>query len=288
MMVGEDAVRAYQIISTAQPFHAFTLFTRPSSATSIMANRGVSPSVTIASQLPRVPAPYTTEQFHAAVLTLHPRTAVFDCDGTLWDGDAGYGFMLWSIETGLVSRNASDWIDSRYRLYRTGEVSERGICGEMTQMYAGLDEGELRRAAAEFFRTRVKEKIFPSMRRLVAALREQGTELWAVSSTNNWVINEGVRDFNIPPERVLCARVEVLNGRITSNLIDVPTDEGKAASLENAGLSSPDIVFGNSIHDAAMLEIARQAFPVNPTPALEEIAELRGWPLYYPSVEEVL
>ena len=86
----------------------------------------------------------------------------------------------------------------------------------------------------------------------------------------------------------MCTAVEVLNGRITSNLIDVPTDEGKAASLENAGLSSPDIVFGNSIHDAAMLEIARQAFPVNPTPALEEIAELRGWPLYYPSVEEVL
>jgi phosphoserine phosphatase len=244
--------------------------------------------VTTASNISHIPTRYTTEQFHAAVMALEPRVAVFDCDGTLWDGDAGYGFMLWSIQTGLVSRNASDWIDSRYRLYRTGEVSERGICGEMTQMYAGLNEAELRRGAAEFFRTHIEEKIFPSMRRLVAALRETGTELWAVSSTNNWVIDEGVKDFGIPPERVLCARVEVLNGRITSNLIDVPTDEGKATSLEQAGVSRPDVVFGNSIHDAAMLEIARQAFPVNPTPALVEIAQLRNWPLYYPLVEEVI
>ena len=244
--------------------------------------------MTTASQLLRTPARYNTEQFHSAVLTLNPRIAVFDCDGTLWDGDAGFGFMQWSIETGLVSRNASDWIDSRYRLYRTGEVSERGICGEMTQMYAGLDEAELRRGAAEFFHSRIKEKIFPSMARLVSALRERGTELWAVSSTNNWVIDEGMKEFGIAPERVICARVEVLHGRITSNLIDVPTDEGKAQSLEQAGVGSPDVVFGNSIHDAAMMEIARQAFPVNPTPALEEIAALRGWPLYYPVVEEAV
>jgi phosphoserine phosphatase len=238
--------------------------------------------------LARSPIRYTTEEFHSAVTSLTPRIAVFDCDGTLWDGDAGYGFMLWSIETGLVSRNASDWIDSRYRLYRTGEVSERGICGEMTQMYAGLDETELRRKAAEYFRSKVEDKIFPAMRRLVAALHESGTELWAVSSTNDWVIEEGMKRFGIPPERVLCARVEIHNGRITSNLIDVPTDEGKATALDRAGVTAPDVVFGNSIHDAAMMELARQAFPVNPTPALEEIAELRQWPLYFPLVEEAL
>ena len=57
------------------------------------------------------------------MLALRPATAVFDCDGTLWGGDAGYGFMVWSMESGFVSRNASDWIDSRYRGYRAGEVT---------------------------------------------------------------------------------------------------------------------------------------------------------------------
>jgi phosphoserine phosphatase len=230
-----------------------------------------------------LPARLSTNDFHRAVLALAPRTAVFDCDGTLWSGDAGYDFMVWSIKTGLVSRNAADWIDSRYRLYLTGDISELAICGEMVQLYTGLEEAELRRAAATFFRTQVHPHIFPEMERLVADLRTTGCEIWAVSSTNNWVIDEGVRDFGIPPERVLAARVAVVDGFITSSLIDVPTDEGKALSLQRVDCSHPDVVFGNSIHDAAMLAIARAPFAVNPTPGLLEIAAERNWPVFIPA-----
>jgi phosphoserine phosphatase len=190
--------------------------------------------------------------------------------------------MVWSIEEGLVSRNASDWIDSRYRLYRAGTVSELAMCGEMVQIYDGLSEGEIRRAAATFFEARFRDKIFPEMQSLVGALTERGTEIWVVSSTNNWVIEEGVHSFQVPASRVIAARAKVVNGTITSKLIDVPTGEGKARSLVAAGVAAPDVVFGNSIHDAAMLEIARQAYPVNPTAALLEIAGKHGWPIFYP------
>jgi phosphoserine phosphatase len=220
--------------------------------------------------------------FIDSVLSREPAVAVFDCDGTLWDGDSGYDFMVWSIEEGLVSRNASDWIDSRYRLYRAGKVSELAMCGEMVQIYDGLSEAEIRKAAAVFFHSRFADKIFPEMRSLVASLTARSTDIWVVSSTNNWVIEEGVRGFGIPPARVISARAEVVDGVITSKLIDVPTGEGKAQSLINAGVATPDVVFGNSIHDAAMLEIARQAYPVNPTPALLEIAAKHGWPVFYP------
>ena len=64
----------------------------------------------------------STSEFREAVRGLSPGVAVFDCDGTLWSGDAGSGFMNWTIETGLVSREATDWIDGRYRGYLKGEV----------------------------------------------------------------------------------------------------------------------------------------------------------------------
>ena len=41
------------------------------------------------------------------------------------------------------------------------------------------------------------------MAALVAALDRAGVELWAVSSTNKWVVVEGVRQFGIPESRVL-------------------------------------------------------------------------------------
>ncbi|HTJ30339.1 MAG TPA: haloacid dehalogenase-like hydrolase [Acidobacteriaceae bacterium] len=217
---------------------------------------------------------------------LNPNVAVFDCDGTLWSGDAGYGFMVWSIEQGLVSRTASDWIDTRHRGYMAGKVSELEICGEMVQVYAGLREHELRAAAAEYVSTHVLHRVFDEMAALIARLRTNDTTLWAVSSTNNWVIAEGVRQFGIPEERILAAQVQVEDGVITSTLIDVPTDEGKAASLRRAGLPHPDAVFGNSIHDLAMLEIARKAFPTNPSPALLEACIRNGWGYFRPAAAE--
>ncbi len=229
---------------------------------------------------------WTAEEFQRMALDCRPRVAVFDCDGTLWGGDAGYGFMVWSLEQGLVSRSTSDWIDTRHRAYRAGQVSEEDICGEMVQIYAGLRDQELRAAAAQYFAGHIDKYIFPEMTALVAALRKQGAELWAVSSTNRWVIEEGVRRFEISPGRVLAAEVRVANGVITSELVDVPTGPAKAVALRRAGLSHPDAVFGNSIHDLAMLEMARCAFPVNPSPALLEEAARRGWGYFRPATVE--
>jgi len=191
--------------------------------------------------------------------------------------------MKWTIETGLVSREMTDWIDARYRGYLRGEVSEVAICGEMVQMYQRLREDEMRRAAKVFFESRIERNIFPEMRALVDELRGMGAEIWAVSSTNNWVIEEGVRRFGIPAERVLAARVEVRDGVVTDVIRDVPTDEGKVAALARVGITAPDAVFGNSVHDGAMLAIARRAFPVNPTLALVERSIREGWPIYTPA-----
>lgn len=224
----------------------------------------------------------TPNELRHKVLGLRPKVAVFDCDGTLWDGDAGVGFMNWSLEQGLVSRATGDWIDSRHRAYRTGEVSEVQICGEMVQIYAGLRDEELRNAAARYFEEFVKPLIFPDLKALIDDLHKQGAEIWAVSSTNKWVVREGVREFGIAAERVLAAEVAVVDGMITSELVDVPTDEGKATALRRAGLAKPDAVFGNSIHDLAMMEMAAHAFAINPSPDLAEAAARRGWSTFWP------
>lgn len=228
------------------------------------------------------PQRFTSAEFEQTVLAASPATAVFDCDGTLWSGDAGCGFMTWSIDQGLVSRDTSDWIDERYRLYLAGKVSEEQMCAEMVQMYAGLHEDEMRHAAADYFRQHVEPHIFPELRALIDKLQARNVNIWAVSSTNDWVVEEGARRFNIPASRVLAARVRVHESRVTSDVVEIPTGPGKVTALNRVGITNPDAVFGNSVHDEAMLVIARNAYPVNPSPALAESAARRGWTVFYP------
>jgi phosphoserine phosphatase len=225
---------------------------------------------------------WTSEQLQDLVLQSSPKVAIFDCDGTLWGGDSGHGFMVWTIDQGLLSRSTSDWMDTQYRAYLAGNVSELQICGDMVQMYAGLHEQELRSAAARYFNEFVRPHIFAEVASLVSSLRKAGVELWAVSSTNKWVISEGVREFGIPETRVLAAEVKVVDEIITSELVDVPTGPAKAAALRRAGLPHPDAVFGNSLHDLAMLEIAAHPFPVNPSLGLLEECAKRGWGYFRP------
>lgn len=227
------------------------------------------------------PVSLTTTEFLARVYGAVPRIAVFDCDGTLWRPDSGSTFMRWTIENGLLSAEAVAWLNERYEGYKSGQVSELAICGEMVQVYRGIPEETLREAAAKFFREMIEPQIFPEMLQLVRDLQAASSEIWAVSSTCDWVVKEGVKRFGIPANRVLAACVECSNGVATDRLRDVPTDEGKVASLARVSVTAPDAVFGNSVHDAAMLSIARHPFPVNPSPELASFSAEHGWPVYY-------
>src|ERR1700683_2288013 len=119
---------------------------------------------------------WTAQEFERPVLDCQPKVAVFDCDGTIWSGDSGYGFMVWSLEQGLVSRAASDWIDTRYRGYLAGKVSELAVCGAMGQVDASLHEQELRAAAAQYVDEFVRGRVFPEIAALLGTLGQAGVE----------------------------------------------------------------------------------------------------------------
>ena len=221
--------------------------------------------------------------FVESVLALRPKLAVFDCDGTLWSGDAGRDFFYWEMEQGIVGPDVADTMRERYRLYELGEVGEEAMCGEMVTMNSGVPVDQLYAAGEEFFEEVVSSRIFPEMQQLTERLADARCEIWAVSSTNDWVVEAGAPRFGIPRERVLAACVHSSHGIATNRLLRVPTDELKVTAIREVIGRPVDAIFGNSIHDQAMLEIAKYPFCVNPNPDLEQIAEIRKWPIYWPN-----
>jgi HAD superfamily hydrolase (TIGR01490 family) len=224
-----------------------------------------------------------SQKFADSVLALRPRLAVFDCDGTLWSGDCGADFFYWEIERGMLPQKIVDWALPRYDDYKAGKVAEDVMCGEMVTINAGIRMQTLEEAAEEFFSSIVEPRIFPEMLRLTRELAAAGCEIWAVSSTNDWVIREGVKRFGIRRSRVLAAAVEVEDGVLTDRLVRVPSGPGKALAIKEVVRKPVDICFGNSIHDLEMLDVARQAFAVNPNPDLEKVAQEKSWRVYWPA-----
>lgn len=218
-----------------------------------------------------------------SVLALRPRVAAFDCDGTLWDADSGMEFFYWIIAQGLVDKNTAARALPRYDQYRAGRVDEKTMCGEMVQICRGMRVAAIRDAARVFFRDNIEALIFPEMLALTNALRDSGCELWAVSSSNQWLIEAEAEPFGVPPSRVLAAAVAEENGFATDRLLRVPTGPEKASILRGCLRAALDAAFGNSIHDLAMLEMAAHPFAISPNPDLEKAARARKWPVHHPA-----
>ena len=217
-----------------------------------------------------------------SVLQLRPTLAVFDCDGTLWSGDAGEGFFDWELKRGVVSDDIVRWARERYADYRAGKVGEDDMCGEMVTLHKGLREDYILGLADEYFDAHFGGRIFPEMRQLIAELQNSGCDVWVVSSTNEWVIRRAMRHFNIAEEKVLAAAVEIENGIITDRLTRVPSGIGKPKVILEVIGRPPDTAFGNSRWDLEMLRIARYSVAVNPNPDLEQLARDREWTIYWP------
>lgn len=220
--------------------------------------------------------------FVESVVALRPQLAVFDCDGTLWDGDSGALFFDWEIERGLIDPETSKWVQGRYAEYKAGRVDEDTMCGEMVTIHRGLTLDAIQSEVISFFSAKVESLIFPEMLELVRRLTANGCEIWAVSSTNDWVVIEGVKRFGIPADRVLAASVFMENGRATDRLVRIPSGPGKATAIREIVQRTPDAAFGNSVWDTEMLALARHPFAINPTEELATTAKLRGWTLYTP------
>jgi HAD superfamily phosphoserine phosphatase-like hydrolase len=220
--------------------------------------------------------------FIDSVLSLQPKLAVFDCDGTLWAGDAGEGFYHWELNRGLLSEETVLWARQRYADYKAGKVDEETMCGDMVTIHHGLPEAGVQNLATEYFKQNFVAQIFPEMRSLVQRLRDSGTDVWAVSSSNVWLIRAGMKHCGIPDDRILATAARVENGLITDRLIRIPTGPGKIKAIHDVVRKVPDVAFGNSRWDLEMLKLSKHAFAVNPNPDLEKSAHEQGWTVYWP------
>ena len=215
----------------------------------------------------------------ALLAELHARggqvPVAFDADGTLWRGDVGEDLLRW-----LDAERFGD--GSAFAEYeRRCATDPRAGYAFAVEVLAGIEEAAVTQLCEERFGQAIEERLHGFVRPLFDALERAGAEVWIVSGSPVWAVLPGAARVGVSPERVIAARCEVANGRLTGKAAEVPCAEEKAALLQARGVR-PFFAAGNSPLDVPMLEHAERAIwvaPVGDEGPHVKAALARGWAL---------
>ena len=211
--------------------------------------------------------------------------AAFDADGTLWPCDVGKNFFQYQVRNNLLK--ISDPQREFDRVLK--KEGKKAALLWLAKIQAGFSLKEFKQQVKCFLQeTPVKSFLF--QKHLINWLITENIQIFVVSSSLKWVLDEAVQKFNIPAENIIGVETKIVRGIITDQLIlPAPIHKDKVKAFQNKSKeTSPLFVAGNTLADQALLELASEARLVVATACpgernydserkLLEIAKSRNW-----------
>jgi HAD superfamily hydrolase (TIGR01490 family) len=210
--------------------------------------------------------------------------ALFDLDNTLLAGDSDYLWGCFLAEQGIVKRDDYERENRRfYEQYRVGRLDIHAFLRFQLRPLAEHDMATLRRWRAQYLEEKIVPILLPRARALIDRHRDQGDLPVIITATNRFITAPIAELFGV--EQLLATEPEVVNGRYTGGITDIPCfQDGKvrklAGWLEACRQTLDDSWFYSDSHNDLPL-LAKVAHPVavDPDEILRGHAEAHGWPV---------
>lgn len=203
-----------------------------------------------------------------------------DADGTLWDGDSGALFLRWLTDQEVLP----DEVRRQHAALLLTDPA--AACEYETRCMAGMKEKDVREYASYFMERRWRARVRPEMAALVASLERLGAEVFVLSGSNRWLIEEAASYVRLDRAHVIGMAVRVQHGVLTDQL-DGPRiiGEGKLEAVRRFIGHDPQFAVGSSVDDSPLLDAATVGAAIISSagegrplePALEARARERGW-----------
>jgi putative phosphoserine phosphatase/1-acylglycerol-3-phosphate O-acyltransferase len=209
--------------------------------------------------------------------------ACFDYDGTLIGGYSAtvfYEDRMRRLDIGPLE------------LARTLLLSARGIRTEADfenllalslAAWRGREETELEELGERLFKGAIAARLHGEVWELLEAHRQMGHTLVLASSATRFQVEPMARELGV--DHVLCTSVEVRDGRLTGRAAGRPM-WGRAKALALRALAAEhgidldgSFAYTNGEEDEPLLSAVGNPVSVEPSRALEQVADGRGWPV---------
>ena len=215
-----------------------------------------------------------------------PNLCLFDLDDTLLpiDSDHAWGEFVtrlgWVDAAEFARRN-----DAFYAQYKAGRLDIHEYIAFATEPLRARSADETAAAQRRFMAEVIAPKLHPAALALVRDHQARGDRVALVTATNDFITAPIARAFGIA-DLIAVRLARGAGGTITGGIDGTPSyRDGKVTRvgewLAAGGTGWADYprisVYSDSVNDLPLLERATDPVATNPTPALREIAEARGW-----------
>lgn len=211
---------------------------------------------------------------------------LFDLDETLLPLDSDHAWGEFVIRLGWV--DAAEFTrrnDAFYAQYQAGQLDIHAYIAFATGPLRARTPEQVAAAQRQFMAEVITPALRPRALELVHEHRSRGDLIALVTATNDFVTAPIAQALAIPD--LLAVRLERgVGGTITGRIEGTPSyREGKVTRVQDwlaqQGLAWDRFerisVYSDSVNDLPLLERATDPVATNPSPALQKIAEARGW-----------
>ena len=214
------------------------------------------------------------------------RLALFDLDGTLIPGDSDHAFGEFMVALGWVDGPAHrQRNDAFYRQYQDGSLDIAEYVDFTTRSWRHRSPADQQTASARFMREVMAPQLLAPARQLLARHRAAGDLMAIVTATNEFVTRPIADALGV--RHLIAVRLaRDADGLATGGIDGLPSfRQGKIERVHAwlAGLGhrladfEASVFYSDSTNDLPLLDAVSEPVATNPSPALEAIAQARGW-----------
>lgn len=214
------------------------------------------------------------------------KLALFDLDHTLLDGDCDDLWYQFLSEQGIVDGVRFTAERTRFSAdYRAGRLNALDFYSFVLKPLADNAPQQLQAWRQHFVTERIRPRITPGARALLAEHREAGHTLVIITATNRFITEPIAAELGV--QHLLATEPEHDGTRFTGRVAGVPCfREGKLIHLrewlykENI-LPMETWFYSDSHNDLPLLESVTHPAVVNPDGVLAQTALERHWPILH-------
>jgi HAD superfamily phosphoserine phosphatase-like hydrolase len=220
------------------------------------------------------------------------KLAIFDVDGTLFDGNLGIEFVKDLVSDAIFTEDIGNNIFFWYKKYKNGKVKKSVAVDKCYEFYTeglmGQSSAEIK-IFAESTWQRVREKTYTFVEDLLSYLKGKNYKIILISGSPIEMVSQICKTYDVSSLDMIAGVSEVKYGKYTGKSIFYPgSSEQKLLALDKyINRNDLEIDFGHSVamgdneRDLGILNKVGYPFAFNPNDVLKSTAKERGMTIVY-------